>query len=37
MSNLDLMKDFEINMDTERNNISNIKYNIFKDTNTLIY
>ena len=33
MSNLDLMKDFEINMDTERNNISNIKYNIFKDTN----
>ena len=31
MNNLDLMKDFELNIDSERNHKSNIKYNYFKN------
>ena len=31
MNNLDLMKDFELNIDSERKHTSNIKYNYFKN------
>ena len=31
MNNLDLMKDFELNIDSERKHSSNIKYNYFKN------